>query len=199
MKTWAIVPAREFERAKTRLSSALAPFARAALARSLFEGVIKALARARRISAIAVVTDSDRVARCAAGLGAVALRDPPGAALAGAVDAALAAATRLGADAALVCMADLARPSPGEIDRVAAALAAADAVAVPDLVGRGTSVLGLRPPDAIATCFGQADSLSCHRAACVRAGLRFVALHSDDLAFDVDMPADLARLAGHSV
>jgi 2-phospho-L-lactate guanylyltransferase (CobY/MobA/RfbA family) len=95
-------------------------------------------------------------------------------------------------------MADLAHPSPVEIDRVAAALVLADAVAVPDLAGRGTSVLALRPPGAIATCFGQADSLSRHRAACARGGLRFVALHSDELAFDVDTPADLVRLAGPS-
>lgn len=196
MKTWAIVPAREFERAKTRLGGVLDPCARAALARTLFEGVLKALAAAGRISEIAVVTDSDRVARFAVGLGAIALRDPPGAPLAGAVDAALATATRLGAEAALVCMADLARPSPAEIDRVAVALATADAVAVPDLAGLGTSVLALRPPGAIATCFGHGDSLSRHRAACARGGLRFVALHSDELAFDVDTPADLVRLTG---
>lgn len=195
MRTWAIVPAKEFTRAKTRLAGAIDPGARAALARALLEGVLRALAAADRITEIAVVTDSDRVARCAEGLGAIALRDPPGAPLAGAIDAALATATRLGAEAALVCMADLARPSPAELDRVAAALAAADAVAVPDLAGLGTSVLALRPPGAIATCFGHGDSLSRHRAACARGGLRFVALRSDALAFDVDTPADLARLS----
>ncbi|MEZ4361196.1 MAG: 2-phospho-L-lactate guanylyltransferase [Kofleriaceae bacterium] len=198
MKTWGIVPAKGFERAKTRLSGVLAPGSRASLARALLEGVLEALARTPRISAIAVVTDSDRVARCAVEHGALALRDPPGAALAATIDSALAVAARRGADAALVCMADLGHPSPAELDRVAAALTAADAVAVPDLSGRGTSVLGLRPPPAIATCFGHDDSLSRHRAACARGGLRFVALRSDELAFDVDTPADLARLASTS-
>jgi len=195
VKAWAIVPARAFDRSKTRLAGVLSQAARARLARRLLEGVIAALAGARGISEVAVVTDSDEVARCAAGLGALALADPPGAALAGVVDAGLAAAAAAGASAALVCMADLACAAPDPIDRVLAALALAEVVAVPDLAGRGTSALALRPPRAMATCFGLGDSLSRHRDAAARGGLSFLALRSDELAFDVDTPGDLSRLA----
>lgn len=196
MNAWAVVPAKCFSRSKSRLAPVLPPGARAALARALFGAVIDSIARAEALAGAVVVTDSDEVARCAVRAGARVVRDPAGARLAAVVDAGVEAAARLGADAAVVCMADLACASPAGLAEVVDRLAAADVVAVPDPARAGTSVLALRPPRAMPSCFGHADSFERHQRSARARGLRFAELRDSALGFDVDTPADLAALCG---
>jgi 2-phospho-L-lactate guanylyltransferase (CobY/MobA/RfbA family) len=51
----------------------------------------------------------------------------------------------------------------------------------------------MRPPDAVGLHFGD-DSLSKFREDAAARGVNFAVHHSDELALDIDEPADLARL-----
>src|SRR5438105_4948478 len=57
MRTLAVLPVRSFSSAKQRLSGTLAAGARQSLVQAMFADVLGALRRARRLDAIAVVTD----------------------------------------------------------------------------------------------------------------------------------------------
>jgi 2-phospho-L-lactate guanylyltransferase len=75
-------------------------------------------------------------------------------------------------------------------------------VIAPDAAGEGTNALLLTPPDAIATCFGCADSFHRHRARAAAAGLAVSVHRAPALAFDLDTVDDLRvyddRLRNHA-
>lgn len=181
--TWAVVPQKTFDHAKSRLAPVLAPPARRALARALFEHVLDVLARSP-VRGSLVVTDGEDVAALAAARGARALIAPGP--LGRAVDAALGS---LGRTRALVVMADLPLLAPADVSVACTLLAAHDVVLVPDHRGAGTGALGLRRPGVLPSCFGHPDSFARHLGAA--RGLRVAVHHSPGLAFDLDEPEDL--------
>jgi 2-phospho-L-lactate guanylyltransferase len=64
----------------------------------------------------------------------------------------------------------------------------------PDRLARGTNMLLLRPPDALAFAFGE-DSLTRHLALAHSAGIEPKIVQLPNAAFDVDTPDDLGELA----
>ena len=72
---WALVPVKSFARAKSRLAGVLGPAEREALARSMFEHVLRVLASSGEVGGVTVVTDGDDVATLARSLGAAVMRD----------------------------------------------------------------------------------------------------------------------------
>lgn len=195
MTLWAVVPAKSFDRAKTRLTD-LRPAERADLARSMFGHVLATLAACPGVDRVLVAAGGDDVARAARERGADVLSDAPatGPGLGAVIDAALAGVDECGGDRAIVIMADLPRLTGADLTRVIAALADRDVVIAPDRHGGGTNALGLRPALAMATCFGHPDSAVRHRDRARARGLSHVLVHSPGLAFDVDLPADVAEL-----
>ncbi len=152
------------------------------------------LAASAAVGGVMVVTDGDDVAALAEALGAVAVRDAAIPPLGAIVDAALAELRARRAAGALVLMADLPLLTADDVRALARKMADHDVVAAPDLHGEGTNALGLTPPDRLRTSFGTRDSLRRHLRDAERAGLRVDVHRSDGLAFDVDEPADIARL-----
>ena len=191
---WALVPAKSFARAKSRLSGLLDEREREALARAMLEHVLGVLASCPEIAGVMVVTDGDDVAELARAHGAVAVRDAASPPLGSIVDAALAELAARSAGAALVLMSDLPRLAASDVRRLVEVMGEADVVASPDVLGEGTNALGLTPPDLLRTSFGTRDSFERHRRAAEGAGLRVAVQRSEGLAFDVDEPADLERL-----
>jgi 2-phospho-L-lactate guanylyltransferase len=190
---WALVPAKSFGRAKSRLSGLLGEEERAMLARSMLEHVLDVLAASPEIAGVMVVTDGDDVAALARARGAVVVRDAASPPLGSIVDLALAElAGRAGG--ALVLMSDLPRLTPGDVGILCARMADADVVAAPDVRDEGTNALGLAPPNALRTSFGTRDSFPRHLRTAEAAGLRVGVHRSPGLGFDVDEPADLERL-----
>jgi 2-phospho-L-lactate guanylyltransferase len=192
--TWAVVPIKAFERAKSRLASVLPDPERVRLARGLFDHVLSVLGRCRDLDGILVITDSPTVAELASARATVIREPVPSRTLGHTVDAALAQLASLGAGAALVLMADLPHLEPADVSQLLALLRANDVVVAPDAHERGTNALGLTPPNVLSTCFGRPDSFACHCAAARHAGLRLQIHRSSRLAFDLDAPEDLARL-----
>jgi len=193
-RVWAVVPAKCPARAKSRLRPVLRDAERARFARGLLEHVLGVLATPGLLDGVLVATDCDEVARLARRRGAATRGDRGARSLAAVVDAALADVGSHGAGAALVLMADLPRLAAADVRAVLAALEAHDVVVVPDHLGRHTNALALAPPTALATRFGREDSFSAHCAAARSAGLRLAVLQNERVAFDVDGPADHARL-----
>ena len=191
---WALVPAKSFARAKSRLAGLLGEEERADLARAMLEHVLGVLAASAEIAGVMVVTDGDDVAALARERGAVTVRDAASPPLGSIVDAALAELSARNVSAALVLMSDLPRLSAGDVCRLVERMAEVDVVAAPDLRGEGTNALGVTPPDLLRTSFGTRDSFQRHLRAAEAAGLRVGVHHSDGLAFDVDEPADLETL-----
>lgn len=190
--TCVVVPAKGFARAKSRLAPALDAEARAAVARALLASVLAAVEGCSAIDAILVATDDDEVAASVGPRVRVA-RDPGPSTLGAVVDHALAHAARLGAQRAIVLMGDLPAITRADVAALADALDAADVVVAPDGSGDRTNALGLALPARFVTQFGATDSLHRHLAEARAAGLTVARVARPALAFDVDLPADLAR------
>jgi 2-phospho-L-lactate guanylyltransferase len=191
--TWVIVLVKDFESAKQRLGPVLSPAARNALARRNSQRAVRAAAAgSKRL----VVAGSAEVAAMAEKLGAPVLLEPRQMGQNVAGRRGIAHALANGADAVLLLSSDLplvTRKSVREL-LVAASRVASPAVVVAPAVGRGgTNALYLRPPDVIGLHFG-ADSLAAFRSESEAKGVNFVVYQSEQMALDLDEPADLTLL-----
>jgi 2-phospho-L-lactate/phosphoenolpyruvate guanylyltransferase len=199
-RTWALVPIRGIETAKTRLGEGLDPEERAELVTRLLERTLEATRRAAAIRSTLVVTRDPRAGVIAAAHAAVALLEhAPD--LNAAIRAARSVALERGATAVLVLPADLPAVDAAALDHLLAVAAAGPAAAgqeshgggvvalVSDRHGEGTNVLLLAPPDVIDPRFG-ADSRALHARAAREAGARYVEVDGP-LSLDIDTPTDL--------
>lgn len=192
-RTWAIVPIRGLESAKTRLGGGLDAEERRDLVIDLLRRTLRATRDARGIAGTIVVTMDPEAARIARDLRAVGLVErAPG--LNAAIVAARSLAMARDATAVLVLPADLPAVSAQVIDELLASakpLARAGALValVSDQHGSGTNALLVSPPRVIEPSFGPA-SRDLHRASAQAAGASLVELDGP-LALDVDTPDDL--------
>jgi 2-phospho-L-lactate guanylyltransferase len=194
VSVWAIIPAKSFDEAKSRLASVLDGAQRAELARRLLGRVVSACRGAKAVDEVLVLTDSDAVATWVAE-GVRTLPDPPDAAvLSDVVDHALRSAAGRGADQAIVLMGDLPRIEPADVDALIAHIRPGRVVLCADATGVHTNALGVSLPAPMATAFGSADSRRAHVARARAAGQEPIVVDAPRLAFDVDTPDDYARL-----
>jgi 2-phospho-L-lactate guanylyltransferase len=200
MKLAAIVPLNSRTQAKTRLAGVLDDAERAELSRWLAQRVLDALRNAH-IAPIGVVSPDDEVLRWAWQQGAQPVRQE-GSGLNDALDVGRAWAMRRHADALMVVLGDL--PLLTAEDVLALVSQAAETPGTPsvamasDRAGKGTNILLLRPPDALAFAFGE-DSLARHTALARAAGIEPHIMRVPGAAFDVDTPDDLRELAERGV
>ncbi len=196
-RTWALVPIRGLETAKTRLGGDLDAEERVELVTRLLRRTLVATRDAGRIAGTIVVTMDPDAAGIATALRAVGLVErAPG--LNQAIEAARSVAVARAATAVLVLPADLPSVSALAIDEL---LAAGDAAVgrrglvaiVPDRHGLGTNALLVSPPDVIDPAFGE-SSRATHAALAAAAGATWLELDGP-LALDVDTPADLLDAA----
>jgi 2-phospho-L-lactate guanylyltransferase len=180
-----VIPVKAFHAAKGRLASALDPAARAALARSMAEGVVRAAAPLP----VTVVCDDPEVATWARALG-VTVAWTPGLGLDGAVEAGVGAVEATGATRIVVAHGDLplARDlaglaQPGEREPTSITL-------VPDRHGDGTNVVVLPAGCGFRFAYGP-GSFARHRVEGARLGVAVHVVHDPHLGWDVDLPADL--------
>jgi len=193
-RTWALVPIRGLETAKTRLGEDLDPEERVELVTNLLRRTLEATRDAQRVAGTIVVTMDPDAAGIAHELRAIGLVErAPG--LNAAIEAARSVAVARGATAVLVLPADLPAVSAAAIDAlIGAAGEAAEAngrlvAVVPDRHGLGTNALLISPPGAIDPAFGEA-SRAAHAARADSAGVRRLELDGP-LALDLDTAADL--------
>ena len=186
MTTVAILPIKRFDQAKQRLGDG---DDRAGLAATMATSVLRALAAARRLDAVLVVT-ADPAARAAAEEhGAQVVEEPSLDGHNAAAELGIARALELGATRALLVPGDCPLLSAEEVDALLDRHPAPGVVVVPDRHRTGTNALLLQPPDAIRPSFGPG---SCER----HLGLADDAVVDEvpGLLLDVDTQDDLAAV-----
>jgi 2-phospho-L-lactate guanylyltransferase len=176
-----VVPVKAFTAAKVRLAAALEPAERAELARRMAAVVLTAAAPLP----VVVVCDDDEVRGWAEGAGARVVWCP-GRGLNGAVADGVAAVRADGVATAIVAHADL--PLATRLDWLAGF---PGVTLVPDRRLDGTNVLVVPTAAGFRFSYG-AGSFARHRTEAARLRLPARIVRDDRLAWDVDLPADLA-------
>lgn len=192
--TWALVPLKSREHAKSRLAPLLSPEQRLQLFFALAERVIQAAYATRGIDSVAVVTASTEAAAFARSLGAVPILQSADFGMSAAFDLALGELEETNPRRVLMLPGDLPLISSSALESV---LVAADSepgiVIVPDRHRVGTNALLCTPPQALAPSFG-GHSFERHLAAARSAGINARVLEAEALALDLDHPVDIDYL-----
>jgi 2-phospho-L-lactate guanylyltransferase len=178
--TVAILPIKEFGRAKQRLGGA------PELAATMVERVLDALSHSARLDRVLVVTREDAAAESARDRGFEVVDEPALRGHNAAAELGIARALELGATRALLVPGDCPLVSGDEIDALLDRHPEPGVVVVPDRHGTGTNALLLQPPDAIRPSFGPGSRERHERGAVID--------EVPGLLLDVDTPEDLAAL-----
>lgn len=190
MSTVAVLPIKRFAHAKQRLERA----GRDALAAGMAGDVLRALAAARSLDLVLVVTgDTDANAR-AAEHGAAVVEESELAGHSGAAALGVARAVELGATRVLLVPGDCPLLRAEDVDGLLARHPQPGVVVVPDRHGTGTNALLLEPPTAIPPAFGP-GSRDRHVRLARDAGLPVQVDEVPALLMDVDTLEDLDVVA----
>ena len=188
--TGVVVPIRAFGLGKARLAAELDDHERDALARRLAARVVGAAAP----MPVVVVTSAPEVRDWGMELGLTVIDDP------GSLDAAAAAGRAVFAEQGfarvIVAHADL--PRATDLARLARDGARPVVALVPCHRDDGTPVLSVPVDARFAFAYGP-GSFRRHAAEARRLGLGLRVVRDPDLAFDVDVPADLAAIDGDAL
>jgi len=189
---WAIVPVKEFDGAKQRLSSLLSPAQRRALIEVMVGEVLAAVAGARHLAGLMVVTLDPSTTALAHRLGARVVTDGAREGHTGSVTAGLRLLAREGRGGMITLPGDIPAATSTEIDAVLAAHLAAPAFTIsPAHDDLGSNAVVCSPPDAVPLRFGE-NSYFPHLDAARRAGIEPTVIRQPGIAMDIDHPVDLA-------
>ncbi|MGB9236435.1 MAG: 2-phospho-L-lactate guanylyltransferase [Terriglobales bacterium] len=189
-----LVPVKNFSAAKQRLSSALSPEERLALAQAMCGDVLQTLAHWQERPAVAVVTSDPFARDLAARFGFDVIADNEDSSETSAIEMATAACCARGAASSLVVPADIPLIEIAELEKIADSAPAAGSVLVPDAAGRGTNAAWRSPADLFPLRFGN-DSFLPHLASAKATGLACVVIELPGIARDIDRPEDLLAVA----
>jgi 2-phospho-L-lactate guanylyltransferase len=187
---WAVVPVKDTSTAKQRLAAILPQPQRSALALAMLEDVLHALAGARGLAGIVVVTIDSAARELAQRYGAQISADR---ATEGHTAAVMGMARTLAArgDAMLTVPGDVPLVTAAEIERVIAAHCRSHRfVIVPARDERGSNTILVAPADAVPLRFGD-DSFFPHLAAARAFGVEPAVLTLPGIGLDIDTPEDL--------
>ncbi len=195
MGVWAVVPVKELDRAKERLSPVLPPERRRALMLAMLEDVLAALAGTPRLGGLAVVTVDAAARRLAGRYGARIIETGARDGHSGAVAAAARLLAAEGCPSMLTLPGDIPLVTPAEITRLLAAHRPGPAFTIaPSRDEQGSNAIICSPPDAVPLRFGE-DSFFPHLRAAEACGIQPTVLRLPGIALDVDTPEDLAAFA----
>jgi 2-phospho-L-lactate guanylyltransferase len=186
MKTFAIVPIKRFENAKTRLSSILDTDDRIRLSLLMLKDTLQILSAVHSLSQVITVSGEIAVK-----YGANFLLEEKERGVNSAVALADSYCMKKAADATMVIPHDLPLLDSTDISK-ACELAENESrciVICPSLRYDGTNMLLRKPPSIIAT-FYDADSYNMHVKAAIRLGIPVKRLFSKALMHDIDTPED---------
>ena len=195
MKTFAIVPIKRFENAKTRLSSILDTDDRIRLSLLMLEDTLQILSVVHSLSQVITVSADKRVREIAVKYGANFLLEEKERGVNSAVALADSYCMKKAADATMVIPHDLPLLDSTDISK-ACELAENESrciVICPSLRYDGTNMLLRKPPSIIAT-FYDADSYNMHVKAAIRLGIPVKRLFSKALMHDIDTPEDALEI-----
>jgi 2-phospho-L-lactate/phosphoenolpyruvate guanylyltransferase len=188
---WAIVPVKEFAGAKQRLSPALSPEERRALAAIMLEDVLEAVSAVRGLAGLIVVTVDPAATSLAIRYGARVVNEGAREGHTGAVAAAQRLLVREGRAAMMTMPSDIPLLTSAEIAATIAAHGAAPAFTiVPAHDDLGSNTIVCSPPEAVPLRFGE-DSFYPHLDAARKQGIEPLVVRHPGIGMDIDNPVDL--------
>jgi 2-phospho-L-lactate guanylyltransferase len=195
MKTFAIVPVKRFENAKTRLSSILDLDDRIRLSLLMLEDTLQILSVVHLLAEVIIVSADKRVKEIAVKYGANFLLEEKERGVNSALALADSYCMKEAADATLVIPHDLPLLDSTDISK-ACELAENEIrciVICPSLRYDGTNMLLRKPPFIIETFYDR-DSYNMHVKAATRLGIPIKHLFSKALMYDIDTPEDVLEI-----
>ena len=195
MNTFAIVPVKRFENAKTRLSSMLDKDDRIRLSFLMLEDTLKILSGVSSLTQVLIVSADKRAEEIATKHGANFLFEEKEKGVNSAVALADSYCMKEAADATIVIPHDLPLLVAIDVSR-ACELAENESrciVICPSLRYDGTNMLLRKPPSVIAT-FYDTDSYNMHVKAAIKLGIPVKHLLSKTVMYDIDTPEDALQL-----
>jgi 2-phospho-L-lactate guanylyltransferase len=200
MKTFAILPVKRFENAKTRLSSILDMDDRILLSSLMLEDTVKILSSVRSLTQVVIVSADRRAEEMATKHGVTFLREEKEKDVNSAVALADLYSIRGAAEATVVIPQDLPLLDPIEVSK-ACQLAENESrciVICPSLRYDGTNMLLRKPPTVIATFYDN-DSYNMHVKAALKLGIPVKGLFSKSIMYDIDTPEDAQQITKEEV
>jgi 2-phospho-L-lactate guanylyltransferase len=192
-----LVPIKNRDGAKQRLSPLLDAEERRALAVAMMEDVLETLAAWDARPPVAVVTSDLHATTLARHYDFDVFADPENRSETDAIEHATRTAIEQGWNSTLVIPADIPLITVEEMRSIVAAAPAQGTVLVPAADGRGTNAV-LRSPAALFPLRFGNDSFLPHRRAAEDSGKPVVILELPSIALDVDRPEDLDELLSRS-
>ena len=189
MTTWAIIPVKHLNEAKSSLRSALTPEQRQRLVLSMLEDVLDAVHQAPSIFSAIVVSPDEKVLSFARFHGAEGVAEP-GLGLNEALNVAIRHSISKGADSVLILPADLPLLKSADVENIVAMASAPKDVGIAPSKAKGTNALFLRPPDLINLRFG-GESFPLHLKEAFKVGVKPRIYRSPTTATDIDEFSDL--------
>jgi 2-phospho-L-lactate guanylyltransferase len=191
-RPWLIIPVKSLSLVKSSMQGYLSPDERRRLVIAMLSDVLAAAKKSKTIEKICVLSPDPEVLALAEDAGATPVREP-GLDLNPAIEFAIGLAKGSGADSVLIIPADIPLISGEDIDGVVSMAGEDRVMVISPSKDNGTNALLLRPPDLIPPRFG-GESFPAHLREATRAGAHIRIYRSENLAHDIDRPADLLRV-----
>lgn len=190
---WAIVPAKPWNLAKSRLEPVLNRSQRAALAMAMLRHVLDVLTASAALRGVLVVSRDPRALAEAREYGVQTVLESGAPELNAALERAAHVTRSLGATSTLVLPADLPLLTTEDLDTLVSLGCSGERCVVlsPDRHEDGTNALMMCPPGLIRFAYGP-GSFQAHLALAREAGADVHVWRSPRLAQDIDTPEDLA-------
>lgn len=194
MSIWLVVPMKSLREGKSRLAPALDPMQRRAFLERLLLRTLERAAQFPGLERTLLVSGCSETRTRAAEFGAQVLEESADAGLNGALRQAQLAVRRLGASQMLAVPCDLPLLQVEDLRCLAQAGSARSVGIAPDRTRQGTNGLCLDASLEFAFSFGPGSFVR-HIEQVRQFGMQCVPVESAGLAFDVDLPEDLAHLS----
>jgi len=186
-----LIPVKDPQNSKTRLSSLLSHEERRRLAWTMFEDASRAVADSRQADRIVLVTSFAPAIERARTLGWEVLIEQSQVSESASVDRASRILAEQGVDAVMRLPADLPLVQAEDIDAILSIdLKSPGALLVPSRDGAGTNSIIRTPPNLFPSRFGP-NSFALHKAEAARVDVQCVIVNNTRIALDIDEPADV--------
>jgi 2-phospho-L-lactate guanylyltransferase len=192
---WAVIPVKETTAAKERLADAVPRHLRPGLALAMLEDVLAAVAQARGLAGIAVVTLDPDARALAQRYGARILTDDARGGHTAAVAAAARTLEQEGRSGMLQMPGDIPLVTADEISLLLAMRRASPSFTIaPSHDDFGSNAVLVCPPTAVTLSFGD-DSFYPHLRAAQACGIKPLIVRQHGIGLDIDRPDDILAFA----
>jgi 2-phospho-L-lactate/phosphoenolpyruvate guanylyltransferase len=189
---WAVIPVKEFDGAKHRLSDLLSPQERRRLAEIMLADVLDAVAGARGLAGVMIVTNDPHATVLGEKIGARIVTEGARDGHTGSVNAGRRLLAREGRSGMITMPGDIPAVRADEIDAVLSAHLAAPSFTIsPAHDDLGSNAVVCSPPEQVALRFGD-NSYFPHLDAARLHGIEPTVVRQPGIAVDIDHPVDLA-------